>query len=213
MYLKHVASAMLGSMLAVCVTATRVPAQEPNAETVDFVRDIQPILASRCLKCHGRDKSEGGLRLTDLASATKTLESGSRAVVPTQTGASELLRRVSASDADERMPPEGPPLTDRQIARLNTWIATGATWPTHWAYAPLLRPRLPDLAAEHRQWVRTPVDVFVMEQLLSRGLARAARRHADGSHASARSPYPPRQGRRGRNSGRNLASPRIRRLR
>ncbi len=163
--------AIVGSLLVVSVAAARLPAQQSSADTVDFLRDIQPIFASRCLKCHGSDKSEGGLRLTDLASATKVLESGARAIVPQQTGDSELLRRVASADADERMPPEGPPLSEEQIARLKTWIAAGADWPTHWAYAPLLRPRLPEIAAEYRPWVRTPVDAFVLDELLRRQLA------------------------------------------
>ncbi|MFT5523784.1 MAG: hypothetical protein ACI9HK_001732 [Pirellulaceae bacterium] len=158
------------AMVAVNVNVERTPAQESSVSSIDFSRDVQPIFVSRCLKCHGGDKSAGGLRLTDFTAATKTLESGARAIVPNESKASELLRRVTATDDDERMPPEGPPLTARQIASLQTWIADGAKWPTHWAYVPLVRPRLPAISDEYQQLVQTPIDVFVFDKLMRRQL-------------------------------------------
>ncbi|MFT5522728.1 MAG: hypothetical protein ACI9HK_000672 [Pirellulaceae bacterium] len=156
--------AVLGSVLTFCVLLIPLAAQEVN-KPVDFLRDVEPIFAAHCLKCHGRGKSEGGLRLTDLASASQTLESAARAVVPNRLDQSELLRRVSTAKPDERMPPTGPPLTDREVAILKTWIANGAEWPMHWSYGPLVRPRLPNVAAEDQSWVRTPIDAFVLQQL------------------------------------------------
>ncbi|MFP6666440.1 MAG: PSD1 and planctomycete cytochrome C domain-containing protein [Pirellulales bacterium] len=170
---RRAAAAILGFMLTVCTASARLEAQESNSSPPDYFRDIQPIFASRCIKCHGTGKSEGGLRLTDLASATKALESGARAVVPKQTDASELLRRVTISAADEQMPPKGPALTDQQVSRLKRWIAAGAVWPKHWALASLVRPRLPPIADEYRSWVRTPVDAFILEGLLRRRLEPA----------------------------------------
>jgi hypothetical protein len=164
--MKYLALTVLAAWLACGATAAQSPAQD----VVSFDQDIQPIFASRCVKCHGVDKSKSGLRLTDLASATKTLDSGERAVVPKQPDLSELLRRVTTSDADERMPPEGAALTPQQIARLKQWIAAGAQWPKHWAFASLSRPGVPDVAAQYRQWARTPIDAFVLHELLRRGL-------------------------------------------
>src|SRR5688500_11973663 len=92
---------------------------------VRFERDVLPILTQRCGSCHGRNEPEAGLSFGDLASATKELESGNRAIVPGKPDASELIRRVTASDESERMPSKGPPLSPEQIAALQHWIADG----------------------------------------------------------------------------------------
>lgn len=127
------------------------------ANPVDFDHEIAPLLASKCLKCHGAAGPEGGLSLTSRDAAYKPLESGHAAVVPQQPQASELLRRVSATD-DERMPPNGPALTAEEIALLRRWIEEGANWPEHWAYRPLQRPNIPATVSTNG---RTPVDQFL----------------------------------------------------
>jgi hypothetical protein len=137
----------------------------------DFQRDIQPLLTTRCAKCHGPGEAEGGLRLTDRETATKELPSGSRAVVPGRPDESELLKRVSAADPDFRMPPQGPPLTAGEIAKLRRWISDGANWPAHWAYRPLQKAVPPrSVGAAHAAWPRTSIDQFVLHELTSRGL-------------------------------------------
>jgi len=164
------------------VVLLAIAATDAAAE-VDFARDVQPILAGRCLKCHGADVAEAGLRLTDRAAATAALESGSRAILPGRPEDSNLLRRVTAADADERMPPEGPPLSADQVEVLRRWITEGADWPRHWAYRPLTRPPVPveKLDRGHRSrvipahdpddgWPRTPIDSFVLRKLVAYNL-------------------------------------------
>lgn len=168
---KHRLPLILVSMFAFGATASLLPMQKSAANAVDFSRDIQPIITSRCLSCHGKSKPKGGLRLTDLESATTLLKSGNRAIVPKQLDNSELLRRVATADTEERMPPKGEALTDRQIGLLKSWITDGANWPTHWSYSPLVRPRVPQLAVDYRERVRTPIDSFVLDELLSRKMA------------------------------------------
>jgi hypothetical protein len=142
--------------------------------TVSFARDVQPILASRCIQCHGPQTTEAGLRLDDRAIAVSVLESGHRAIVPGQAHASELVRRISA-DESERMPPEGEPLSSQQIAVLRRWISTGADWPDHWAYQPLEAPSPPDFDdAQSQSWIRTPIDRFILNSLRERGLSPAS---------------------------------------
>src|SRR5205085_5004279 len=80
---------------------------DSSAGEISFVRDIQPVLAAHCLVCHGLDKAEGGLRLTRRESATAPLDSGNAAIVAGKPEQSELIRRVTADDPDERMPPKG----------------------------------------------------------------------------------------------------------
>jgi hypothetical protein len=141
---------------------------------VDFQRDIRPVLAAHCLKCHGPEKRRGGLLLTDRASALVPSDSGKAAIVPGASGGSELIRRVLAERTDERMPPAGDRLTPAQVALLRTWIDRGAPWSdaapaaTHWAYVKPRRPELP--AVGDRHWPRNPIDAFVLAGLEKEGL-------------------------------------------
>ena len=141
----------------------------PAAAAIDFDRDIQPLLAGKCVRCHGPDKAEAGLRLDNRATAITELESGNHAIVPQQADQSELLRRVT--DADAPMPPEGERLTESQINQLRQWIAAGAEWPLHWAYRELHKSDPPKLALpELEARVRTSIDRFVWQALARRGL-------------------------------------------
>lgn len=138
------------------------------AADVDFARDIQPLLARRCYACHGPDTREAGLRLDDRAAATAALDSGSTAIVPGDVAASELVARVTSTDHDLQMPPEGPRLTAAEVGLLKEWIKAGAEWQAHWAFRPLERPPLPPAAA-----AANPVDAFIDAGLSARGLARS----------------------------------------
>ena len=141
-----------------------------DAEPVDFSRDIQPLLAKRCVACHGPDTQEAGLRLDDRAGATSELESGSRAIVPGTTAESEILARITSTDPDLQMPPEGPRLSPAQVDMVRQWIDEGAEWKEHWAFRPLARPVVPahdgsDLPP------RNPIDAFIAAGLARRGLS------------------------------------------
>src|SRR6476659_2932947 len=123
---------------------------------VDFTSEIQPLLATKCVRCHGPQTSEAGLRLDEREAAFGKLESGNRAIVPGRPADSEILKRVTA-EPSERMPPEGEPLSEHQIATFRQWIATGAVWPDHWAYRPLELPAPPTFVDQKLEnWVRTP---------------------------------------------------------
>ncbi|HET6881729.1 MAG TPA: DUF1549 domain-containing protein [Pirellulales bacterium] len=156
------------SSLLITLYAAAVPV---SAAAVDFGRDIQPIFAKRCFACHGPDKGEGGLRLNRRATALAELDSGEHAVVPGQPEASELLRRITAEDEDERMPPEGKPLTAEQIQLVRKWIADGAKWDEHWAFQPVVRPAVPEV--NDRGWVRNPIDNFILSRLEANSLQPA----------------------------------------
>ena len=138
--------------------------------TINFARDVQPILASKCVRCHGPETHEAGLRLDVRNVAAGELESGHRAVVPGRPDKSEILRRVTA-DESERMPPEEPPLEERQVATLQKWIAEGATWPDHWAYQLLASVTPPQVdGASLNAWCRTPIDRFIVAELVKKEL-------------------------------------------
>lgn len=143
-----------------------------EAPEVDFGRDVKPILARRCFACHGPDVAEGGLVLTDKDSVLSAeLDSGLRAVVPGAVDDSELLRRIQSTDVFERMPPDGKPLTDDEVEIIRRWIEQGAEWEVHWAFRkpePVTPP-----SVDNEEWVRTPVDRFILARLEMAGLSPA----------------------------------------
>jgi hypothetical protein len=172
---------LIVALMPVCLASiVPIQARDPvassnRASPLSFDRDIQPILA-RCVQCHGPGKAKAGLRLDSRRAATSLLESGNRALAPGQPEQSELLRRVRRPADDGRMPPKGEPLTASHIEHLRRWIASGAVWPEHWAYRPLVKPSLPQtgsMKADLRDWPRTPIDRFVLEKLVAQGLAPA----------------------------------------
>ena len=139
---------------------------------LSFNRDIRPILADNCFKCHGPDAKQrkGKLRLDDERAAKGPAGSGSTAIVPGKIDESELYARINAHDADLRMPPKtsGKSLSAGEVAVLKRWIEEGAPYEGHWAFAPPVRPELP--AVKNRGWCRNPIDFFILAKLESNGL-------------------------------------------
>ncbi len=150
---------------------------------VDFTRDIEPILHQNCYLCHGSVQQMAGLRLDNREMALQGSDSGA-VIVPEDPQASKLIARVTSEQAGFRMPPgKEAALQDTDISKLRTWIATGAHWPVkqaeqntqssrseqdgtvHWAFQPVRYPPLPDV--KRTEWVRNPVDLFVLSRLES----------------------------------------------
>jgi mono/diheme cytochrome c family protein len=132
-------------------------------DVVSFVRDVKPLLARRCFSCHGPTAREGGLRLDRPETALAEIDSGLHAIVPGHVEQSALIERVSATDETSRMPPEGKPLTSKEIATLKEWIAAGAKWEKHWAFVPPQRHVLPVVAK--KSWAQNPIDAFILARL------------------------------------------------
>lgn len=113
---------IIGMVATILVVASDVRA-------VDFDADIRPILVSRCVRCHGSEKQQGGLRLDEREHALAGGESG-QPVIETAVDQNELWRRIQSPMAELRMPLDGPPLSDTELARLQAWVNAGAVWPT-----------------------------------------------------------------------------------
>ncbi|MBM3734317.1 MAG: DUF1553 domain-containing protein [Acidobacteria bacterium] len=133
---------------------------------VEFNRDVRPILADKCLTCHGTDavNKRIPLRLDSEAAAKADLGSGRRAIVPHQPAQSELIRRVTAPDRARRMPPAatGHTLSEAEVETLRTWIEEGAKWEKHWSFIPPRRTATPP--GIH------PIDHLVRQRLDREGL-------------------------------------------
>jgi mono/diheme cytochrome c family protein len=143
------------------------------AAPVDFNREIRPILANHCLKCHGPDAAErkGGLRLDIRDAALAEAESGEKAIVPGKPDLSELVKRINSADADYHMPPadEKKPLTDEQKRLLARWIAEGADYQVHWAFVAPQTQAVP--LVSNAAWTRGAIDRFILARLEREGLS------------------------------------------
>jgi mono/diheme cytochrome c family protein len=161
------------SLLAalICIGSVSLHAESPD-QTVDFTRDVQPILASNCIKCHGPDAQnrQADLRL-DVWSAGGDVLGAEGVIVAGQPANSELVSRITSDDPDLRMPPtdSGKTLKTEQIATLQKWIAQGAVYRKHWAFVAPERPPVPQVSDSAR--VRNPIDAFVLNRLAQENLS------------------------------------------
>ena len=132
--------------------------------TIEFNRDVRPILSDKCFTCHGPDAvaKKIPLRLDSEAAAK-------RVIAPGDPAASLLVRRITAAPAT-RMPPQwsGLKLSDPEIETLKEWIAQGAKWEKHWSFLPPKRAPLPDV--KDASWPRNAIDRFILARLEREGL-------------------------------------------
>jgi len=160
----------MGIGSAVMLMLTFVPLMliaDEGTPDLDFNRDIRPILAENCFYCHGQDsnKRQGDLRLDLRESA---IQPG--AIVPGDAPKSKLVQRMHATDPETMMPP---PKSNRRLSTeqkqlLERWISAGAVYQSHWAFVTPVRP--PEPAVTRQDWVRTPIDRFVLAKLEKEGL-------------------------------------------
>jgi hypothetical protein len=157
---------------------------KPTPEQIEFFeKKVRPVLINRCYTCHSADtQPHGELRVDDRNGLLTGGDSGP-AVVAGHPEQSLLLQRVRSQDPKHRMPKEGEPLSEAQIADLTTWIKDGVAWPAedipksigrpapfydrlrarHWAWQPLTDPKVP-LVAE-ASWPSGDIDRFVLAKL------------------------------------------------
>jgi len=135
-------------------------------ETIQFNRDIRPILSSNCFDCHGFDANhrKGDLRLDTFEGATSD-HNGSVAVKPGDIAGSELWNRILSDDPDVVMPPPSSKksLTPAQKDLIRRWIEQGAQYQKHWAFESPVAGEAP--AINRVDWVRNPVDAFILHRL------------------------------------------------
>lgn len=161
----------LGLFLVACGSGD---GQVGNSPAMSYNWDVRPIISDNCFACHGPDADGGqkaGLRLDLYETATGELPEspGKFAIVPGDPDASELIRRITATDPDVVMPPPdtNKTLSAEEKQALTAWISQGAAYEPHWAYVPVSRPAVPGAAGNNA------IDAFIVERLSAEGLVSA----------------------------------------
>jgi mono/diheme cytochrome c family protein len=178
------AAALLSSLVDPPVGPAVDPAIAPapsGIPTVDFAREIAPILESKCLPCHGPEKQRSGYRVDVRAIALEGGEYSAPNIVPGNAAKSPLYLYVSGGDPEMEMPPKGEPLNPAEIDLIKRWIDEGANWPEAvsakvadprdwWSLQPIVRtsaqPSLKDDATHS-------IDGFIRARLRDAGLKPA----------------------------------------
>ena len=144
------------------------------AETVNFNRDIRPVLSDRCFHCHGPDANDrkGKLRLDVADGPHSPFRKGGDTVslVPGSLEKSELWYRIVTDDEDDVMPPADShkkPLSAKEKALFKKWIEEGAEYEGFWAFEPIEKPEVPKVGG--KQWGTNKIDSFVLRKLRGNG--------------------------------------------
>lgn len=165
-------SLLLAHAFCLLVPAS-IHANEP--QTIEFNRDVRPILSDYCFACHGPDKNrrEADLRL-DTEAGLLGDDQKSGVIKPGKPDESELLRRILLPHGEEKMPPAefGKQLDENQIKILRNWIEQGGSFQGHWSFQPVSRPTPPtDVDANH---IQNEIDRFILKDLVDKQMTFAA---------------------------------------
>ncbi|HEX8913155.1 MAG TPA: PSD1 and planctomycete cytochrome C domain-containing protein [Humisphaera sp.] len=188
---------LAAAVVVACGTVPAVAADAPPAaapaltpeQSQFFEAKVRPVLAAKCYECHSveKGKSKGSLVLDSREGWQKGGDTGP-AVVPGDPDKSLLVKAISYADPDLQMPPKGQKLSAAEIADLTAWVKMGAPDPRtsgagkltgltqkareHWAFQPVKEPPVPQVKAGTAppNWVRTPVDAFVLAKLQAAGM-------------------------------------------
>src|SRR5436190_16768703 len=146
-------------------------AEAPVPARIQYNRDVRPILADACFRCHGFDKNkrEADRRLDTREGALAENE-GIRAIVPGDLAKSDAWVRINSTDKDEVMPAAkaNRQLSAREKEIIKRWIEQGAEYQAHWAYLPVKKPEVPHVDEKH------PIDAFVVAKQRELGLTPVA---------------------------------------
>ncbi|MBI1370596.1 MAG: DUF1553 domain-containing protein [Planctomycetes bacterium] len=154
-----------------CLVGGSIARAADPGDRITFNQDIRPILSENCFQCHGPDSHQ---RKKDLRFDVRDVAIGEReggpAIVPGHPEKSQMIRKISATDPKDHMPPASThkQLTPKQIETLTQWIADGAEYEKHWAFIAPVEPAMPKISDP--AWVRNPIDTFVLARLDKNGL-------------------------------------------
>jgi mono/diheme cytochrome c family protein len=160
--------------------------EDREAALRHFEEKVRPVLADRCLSCHGPDKQQAGLRLDSRAAMIQGGDTGG-VIEPGRPTDSPIVAAIRQTGEVPKMPPKGDRLADDQVAAIEGWIAAGAPWPegpkaavskadaiasqaaTHWAFRPIADPPVPVVA--DAAWNAEPLDSYIRDRLDRAGIA------------------------------------------
>lgn len=156
---------LLTAGVSIFVFSTRRP-------PVDFSAEVKPIFNKKCISCHGGVKKKGGFSVLFRSEAMANTESGKPAIIPGDADHSELMRRLTINDPEERMPYKHPPLSAQEISILRRWINEGAKWGDHWAYVSVAKTDAPSI---ENDWIKNDIDKFILDKIEKEDLKPAAK--------------------------------------
>lgn len=146
-----------------------------GAQTVEFNRDVRPILSAKCFFCHGPDEGQRKAKLRlDLDTALFAERDGHKVIELGKPDASELYRRLTTTNLDDLMPPPETKkgLTTAEIATVRRWIEQGAKYEGNWAFVPPVKPVLPSI--QQTDWARNEIDCFIAARNEAEGVSQSS---------------------------------------
>ncbi len=165
--------------LVVAFSILALPAVGRAEDSVQFNRDVRPILADRCFHCHGPNQGgrEANLRLDRAEGpegAYRTLD-GTQAIKPGSLADSEIWNRLTSQDDDRMPPPDSPkkPLSAEQKNIIRRWIEDGAPYADFWAFVPPVEPDLPNVGGG--PWAKQAIDRLVLGRLKAEKMTPSGR--------------------------------------
>jgi hypothetical protein len=135
---------------------------------IDFNTQVKPIINKRCIACHGGVRRQADFSLLFRVDALGKTKSGKPAIVPGDPEHSEMIRRLTLHDPEDRMPYKQSPLSSEEISVLRQWIKEGAKWGDHWAYVPVRPVEVPKRGGD---WAKDTIDYFIYDKLREAGLS------------------------------------------
>jgi hypothetical protein len=183
--------AALVALARPAITQTVTDQGPSKADVAFFDNEVLPVLKANCYKCHGEDKTRGGLSLGSRPAILKGGESGP-AVDLKSPEDSLLVKAINHRDGLAMPPSPAPKLQAKEIDILTRWVKSGlpgindkavvaeakkgagisAEARKYWAYQPVQRPQVPPV--KNKGWVKNPIDSFVLAKLEAKGLEPAA---------------------------------------
>jgi hypothetical protein len=149
----------------------------------DYNEDVKPILNKHCMGCHGGVKKAGNVSFLFEHEMLEPGKSGKRPVVRGDVDASEMIRRLTTNDPDEKMPKNAPALNEKEIETLKQWVKEGAVWETHWSYKKPERPAVPSFSSvwnlfglldiNYSGWAQNEIDHFILQKIKENKLSPA----------------------------------------
>src|SRR4249920_3161737 len=135
--------------------------------TIDFNTQVKPIFNKKCITCHGGVRRKSNFSLLFRADALAKNKSGKPAIIPGDPDHSEMIRRLTINDPDERMPYKHDPLSKEEIETLRKWIKQGAKWGDHWAYVSVKPVEVPEVKTDPIAigWAKNEIDQFIYKKL------------------------------------------------